>query len=115
MNGVGNRAPFLMTRSAPPCWQTKMRPSGAIAIAVGLDSPEIAVSVKFAGSVAAWSEQKDTRNANERNSTKRIIEICHFCGRSETGDYFRKREWLNSIARDMKRQEVCNRSSSMRL
>src|SRR6185295_12851478 len=52
--GVGNKAPFLMTRNAPPCWQTKIRPSGARAIAVGLDNPPATkLSVNPAGTVAA--------------------------------------------------------------
>ena len=34
-NGVLSNKPFLITRSWPPCWQTKSRPSGANAIAVG--------------------------------------------------------------------------------
>ena len=34
-NGVLSNEPFLITRSWPPCWQTKSRPSGANAIAVG--------------------------------------------------------------------------------
>ena len=38
-NGVGSRAPFLMTRIAPPCWATKIRPSAACANAVALDRP----------------------------------------------------------------------------
>src|SRR5689334_4806438 len=57
-NGVGNSAPFLITRNRPLCSQTKMRPSGASSIAVGLLIPVIVVSVKFAGSVAAGVEQK---------------------------------------------------------
>ena len=32
--GVDSNAPFLTTRNAPPCCATKMRPSGATAIAV---------------------------------------------------------------------------------
>ena len=32
-NGVGSSAPFLTTRSLPPCSATKIRPSGAIPIA----------------------------------------------------------------------------------
>src|SRR6185295_8711339 len=38
--GVAKRVPFLITRRLPPCSQTKMRPSGAKAIAVGLVKPE---------------------------------------------------------------------------
>ena len=50
--GVVSRAPFLITRSLPACSQTRSRPSGASAIAVGLVRPGYAVSVKPAGSVA---------------------------------------------------------------
>jgi hypothetical protein len=38
-NGVGRSPPFLITRSVPPCSQTKIRPSGASAIAVGFVNP----------------------------------------------------------------------------
>ena len=34
-NGVLSNEPFLITRSWPPCWQTKSRPSGAKAFAGG--------------------------------------------------------------------------------
>ena len=34
-NGVVSKEPFLITRNWPACWQTKIRPSGAKAIAVG--------------------------------------------------------------------------------
>ena len=57
-NGVASSWLFLMTRSAPPCWATKSRPSGAKAIAVGLESPvAMRVSEKPAGSVAACAPQ----------------------------------------------------------
>src|SRR5258705_4921051 len=53
-NGVGSKAPFFTTRNCPPCWQTKRRPSGAKAMAVGLLRPLAnCVSVKSAGRVAA--------------------------------------------------------------
>src|SRR5258705_12048024 len=53
-NGVGSKAPFFTTRNCPPCWQTKRRPSGAKAIAVGLVRPLAnGASVKLAGNVAA--------------------------------------------------------------
>ena len=43
-----------MTRSRPPCSQTKSRPSGANCIAVGLESPlATSVSVNPEGTVAA--------------------------------------------------------------
>jgi len=47
-----------MTLKAPVCEQTKILPSGAIAIAVGLESPEICVSVKLAGRVANNKNKK---------------------------------------------------------
>ena len=53
-NGVASSASFLITRRLPVCSATKIRPSGAIAIAVGLDMPlAIVVSVNPAGRVAA--------------------------------------------------------------
>jgi hypothetical protein len=56
--GVVSNAPFLMTRNCPPCWQTKRRPSGAKAIAVGFESPLANCdSAKPAGSVAALIEE----------------------------------------------------------
>jgi hypothetical protein len=39
MNGVGSNAPFLITRSEPFCCATKILPSGAKAITVGLLMP----------------------------------------------------------------------------
>src|SRR5204863_8317372 len=52
-NGVGNRVPFLMTRSSPDCRQTNNLPSGAKAIAVGLEMPVTTVSSENpAGTVA---------------------------------------------------------------
>ena len=53
-NGVDRSVPFLITRRAPPCWQTNSRPSGAKAIAVGLLMPLATTdSLNPAGSVAA--------------------------------------------------------------
>jgi hypothetical protein len=43
-NGVASNAPFLMTRIAPPCSATKIRPSPACANAVALDRPVTQVS-----------------------------------------------------------------------
>ena len=66
-NGVGSSAPFLMTRSCPPCSQTKRRPSGANAIAVGFARPlATSVSAKPDGSVAAPAGTPDANNANSR-------------------------------------------------
>src|SRR5215213_11377092 len=51
--GVGSKAPFLITRNVPRCSQTKMRPSGARAIAVGSVRPAAtSESVKPDGTVA---------------------------------------------------------------
>src|SRR6266403_6158077 len=62
-NGVASSAPFLTTRSWPPCRHTKMRPSGAKSIAVGLESPPaICVSEKPAGKVAAVSVEQRAKN-----------------------------------------------------
>ena len=52
-NGLGSSAPCLITRSEPPCWATKIRPSGATASAVGLVSPAVVTSTKPGGSVEA--------------------------------------------------------------
>jgi hypothetical protein len=54
-NGVASSAPFLTTRSVPPCSATKSRPSGACANAVALARPVIHASlrVKPAGCVTA--------------------------------------------------------------
>jgi hypothetical protein len=43
-NGVGSRTPFLITRIAPSCWVTKIRPSGACANAVEPARPVIQAS-----------------------------------------------------------------------
>ena len=48
-----SKAPFLITLRSPPCSHTNTRPSGATAIAVGLEKPETNVSENPAGSVAA--------------------------------------------------------------
>ena len=64
-NGVLSNEPFLITRSCPPCWQTKSRPSGAKAIAVGDPDrlPPNCSSVNPEGKLAAVAG-KDTK-ANE--------------------------------------------------
>src|SRR6187200_403035 len=55
-NGVGNSTPSLITRTAPPCCATKIRPSIDTAIAVGSTRPlTTTVSVKPGRSVAAAS------------------------------------------------------------
>src|SRR5215510_9420433 len=52
--GVASRTPFLMRRKVPPCSQTKIRPSGANAIAGGLvKPPATSESVNPGGTVAA--------------------------------------------------------------
>src|SRR5213593_4418469 len=53
--GVASRTPFLITRRVPPCSQTKIRPSGARAMAVGLLRPAATgESVNPGGTVAAY-------------------------------------------------------------
>jgi hypothetical protein len=71
-----------MTRNAPPCWQTKIRPSGAMAIAVGPLRPPIDVSLKPAGSVAALIDVKEKTNARKtmmRRMSRGDVQqaICH--------------------------------------
>lgn len=73
MKGVASSALFFTTRSAPFCWQTKIRPSGAMAIAVGVTSPEaMVVSLKPAGSVAALMVVQ--RSSVARTVTERMSE-----------------------------------------
>src|SRR5438477_10195939 len=63
--GVANKAPFLITRNAPDCEQINIRPSGAIAIAVGEAIPlATVVSIKPDGSVAAETEKHREYNRN---------------------------------------------------
>ena len=54
-NGVLSNEPFLITRSWPPCWQTKSRPSDANAIAVREPDrlPPTCASTNPGGKVAA--------------------------------------------------------------
>src|SRR5262245_19825783 len=55
MNEVPRRASFLITSSLPSCWAANTRPSGSVAMAVGLVRPEAtSVSTKPVGTVAAW-------------------------------------------------------------
>jgi hypothetical protein len=80
--GVLSKTPFLITLSAPDCEQTNIRPSGAIAIAVGEAIPlATVVSKKPNGSVAAEAEKdkpndKDTIAMNNRPWNAPLI-----CGR----------------------------------
>src|SRR5436305_2446694 len=63
--GVASKTPFLITRNAPDCEQTNIRPSGAIAIAVGEAIPlATVVSIKPDGSVAAETEKDREYNRN---------------------------------------------------
>src|SRR4030095_4618780 len=56
-NGVESNTPFLMTLRVPPCSHTKMRPSGASAIAVGFVNPPVTIeSVNPLGTVAALAK-----------------------------------------------------------
>ena len=45
-NGVASRTPFLITRIAPPCSATKIRPSAACANAVALARPVTQASLR---------------------------------------------------------------------
>src|SRR5262245_47612112 len=75
--GVASKTPFLMMRKVPPCSQTKIRPSGANAIAVALFKPlATSESVNPGGTVAAYeilmlldakSEVAINRTAQETN------------------------------------------------
>src|SRR5215470_9881281 len=75
-NGVESNPPFLITRSAPPCSQTKMRPSGAISIAVGFERPLIDVSVKPGGNVAANAAEVKTKAVSKPQINPRLRPWC---------------------------------------
>ena len=72
-NGVLSNEPFLITRNWPPCWQTKSRPSGAKAIAVGEPDrlPPNCSSVNPDGKVAAVAG-KDTRASEAAITTGKM-------------------------------------------
>lgn len=60
-----SKTPFLITLNAPDCEQTNIRPSGAIAIAVGEAIPvATVVSTKPDGSVAPEAEKDKPNNTN---------------------------------------------------
>ena len=62
---MASKTPFLITLNAPVCEQTNIRPSGAIAIAVGEAIPlATVVSTKPEGSVAAEPETDKAYNKN---------------------------------------------------
>ena len=62
---------FLTTRSRPACSQTKSRPSGANAMAVGLVRPvAIRVSTKPAGRVAAARGEASAGTITAANSAR---------------------------------------------
>jgi hypothetical protein len=62
---VASKTPFLITLNAPVCEQTNIRPSGAIAIAVGEAIPlATVVSTKPDGSVAPEAEKDKPNNRN---------------------------------------------------
>ena len=68
-------APFLMTRSAPPCCETNRRPSGAKAIAVGLASPVATrVSAKPVGNVAARADISMQQSGQQQDQYDRKTE-----------------------------------------
>src|SRR5262245_52711905 len=64
-NGVGSSVPFLITRNAPVCCATKMRPSGAISMAVGQAGDDRAVG-ETRGHCGGWkrggTEQRAERD-----------------------------------------------------
>ena len=63
--GEASKTPFFITLNAPDCEQTNIRPSGAIAIAVGEAIPlATVVSTKPDGSVAAEAEGDKANNRN---------------------------------------------------
>ena len=74
-NGVLSNEPFLITRSWPPCWQTKSRPSGANAIAVGEPDRLLpnCVSVNPDGKLAAVA-RPDTTVSEAAITSSRIDE-----------------------------------------
>src|ERR1044072_3813371 len=91
--GVGSSAPFLMTPNAPPCWQTKIRPSGARAMAVGVDKPPATTeSVNPDGTVAAlviWlSVDVIASKTTHRTKQSENIELLEFMAASTTIDFF---------------------------
>jgi len=62
---VASKTQFLITLNAPVCEQTNIRPSGAIAIAVGEAIPlATVVSTKPDGNVAAEAEPDKAYNRN---------------------------------------------------
>ena len=63
--GEASKTPFFITLNAPDCEQINIRPSGAIAIAVGEAIPlATVVSIKPDGSVAAETEKDREYNRN---------------------------------------------------
>lgn len=56
MKGVDNSVPFFITRNAPPCWATKILPSGAKVNTVGDEiEPPTCTREKPAGKV--WASE----------------------------------------------------------
>src|SRR6185369_18066810 len=91
--GVGSSAPFLMTRNAPPCWQTKIRPSGASAIAVGfVKPPATTASVNPDGTVAALVicvlVDVIASTTTHRTKLSENIELLKFMQPPQTIDFF---------------------------
>jgi hypothetical protein len=72
-NGVLSNEPVLITRSWPPCWQTKSRPAGAKAIAVGEPDrlPANYSSVNPDGKLAAVARH-DTKVSGPAITSSRI-------------------------------------------
>src|ERR1043166_83535 len=86
-NGSARRTPFSMTRSWPPCKQTKSRPSGEKSIAVGL-GPTLEpnwVSTKPGGRTAAGSDDL---------LTKRAIAMAAISREKQRLFFIRERPWV---------------------
>jgi len=69
---------FLMSFSAPVCWQTKILPSGATSIDVGLENPVNVVSVKPVGRVAPETPAATTHAANQNPHRLIILDSQEF-------------------------------------
>src|ERR1051325_2221199 len=68
--GVPSSIPSLTTRSLPSCSQTRIRPSGRSAIAVGFVRPAVTrVSVKPSGRVAAFTKTGAQNSAIRQRHT----------------------------------------------
>src|SRR5262245_11916874 len=70
-NGCTSNALFFTTRNVPPCSETKTRPSGAMAMAVGFARPAATrVSENPAGNVAALDIE--THSSDDARNVERV-------------------------------------------